>query len=264
MADKQKASPLLRVRIWAGGVMVVLIGVVFSFWFIPIAALGFKRLARCLHPLWAKLTLLCLGAQLKTEGLSNLPDGGFIAAATHHSLMDTFTYPAVIGPETCYLGKEELSRRPIFSWSFRLLENVFVERDAGERALKFILDHVQTLPPTHNVFIHPEGTRGPEGRVRPLTPGIVKLAVATQKPIVPMISLGGECLWPKGTFLPIPGTVHLIVGTPIPTETWTIESYGSHLDELRKALHTLMISNQNKNVQKSSDSNSPPPKNSTG
>ena len=244
MTEKQNVGTLLRVRIWFGGAMVIAVGVVFSFWFIPVAALGFKRLARCLHPLWAKMTLWCLGAKLKTEGLENLPGNGFIAAATHHSLMDTFTFPAVIGPETCYLGKEELSRRPIFSWSFRLLDNVFVERSAGEKALNAILAHVRTLPLGHNIFIHPEGTRGPEGRVRPLTPGIVKLAIETRKPIVPMVSWGGEVLWPKGTVLPLPGAVDLVVGKPISTESWSLESYGKHLDELRIELHRLMMASK--------------------
>ena len=229
-----------RVRVALGGVMTLGVGVIFSLWFIPVALLGFKRLARTLHPVWAKLTLGCLGVRLEALGLEHLPKGGFIAAATHHSLVDTVTYPAAIGPETCYLGKAELSRRPIFAQSFRLLDNVFVERGDGERALEVVLEHVRTLPPTHNVFIHPEGSRGPEGRVRPLTPGVVRLAVETRKPIVPMISTGGEALWPKGELLPVPGPVKIIVGLPLSTEGWTMETYGVHLDEVRMALHRLM------------------------
>ena len=242
MGPRENVKPWTALRIWVGGFFVLLVGLMFSLWFIPVAFLGFKRLARTLHPLWAKATLVCLGAKLTTEGIERLPQTGFIAAATHHSLMDTFTYPAVIGPETCYLGKEELSRRPIFATSFRLLDNVFVERDAGEKALDLILEHVQNLPPTHNIFIHPEGSRGPEGKVRPLTPGIVKLAIETQKPIVPMVSLGGEPLWPKGFIFPLPGPVSIVIGEPIDTKDWKLETYGTHLDALRKELHQLLKS----------------------
>jgi len=245
MGPRDKVNPFITFRIWMGGFLVMVVGLVFSFWFIPLAFLGFKKLARTLHPLWAKATLACLGARLSTKGLERLPKTGFIAAATHHSLMDTFTYPAVIGAETCYLGKEELSRRPIFSTSFRLLDNVFVERDAGEKALDQILEHIQKLPKTHNIFIHPEGSRGPEGKVRPLTPGIVKLAIETQKPIVPMVSLGGEPLWPKGFIFPLPGPVSILVGEPIDTQDWKLETYGTHLDALRKALHQLIKSGGN-------------------
>jgi 1-acyl-sn-glycerol-3-phosphate acyltransferase len=245
MSPTQKVSPLITFRVWVGGILVMLVGLIFSLWFIPVAGLGFKKLARKLHPLWAKATVACLGAKLTCHGLKHLPSEGFIAAATHHSLMDTFTYPAVIGPETCYLGKQELSRRPIFSQCFRLLENVFVERDAGEKALEIIVAHIQALPPTHNLFIHPEGTRGPEGRVRPLTPGIIKLAIETQKPIVPMVSLGGEKLWPKGALFPLPGHVSIVVGEPIDTRNWTLETYGTHLDHLRKTLHELMKTGAN-------------------
>ncbi len=248
MTQRDKINPLLTIRIWLGGVMVLLVGLVFAFWFIPVAFLGFKRLARTLHPLWARMTLGCLGARLHTQGLEKLPADGFIAAATHHSLMDTFTYPAVIDAETCYVGKQELSRRPVFSWCFRLLDNVFVERSDGEKALELIIEHVHQLPPGHNIFIHPEGKRGPEGRVRPLTPGIIKLAIETQKPIVPMVSLGGEPLWPKGTIFPAPGDVSIVVGSPIPTLDWKLETYGKHLDEIRKSLHQLMVTGKDFNM----------------
>ncbi|MED5463322.1 MAG: lysophospholipid acyltransferase family protein [Myxococcota bacterium] len=240
MAHDGEMSWWMKARVGAGGVLTMVVGLLFSLWFIPVASLGFKRLARRLHPCWAWATLRCLGARLETQGLEHLPEGGFIAAATHHSLMDTVTYLAVLPPETCYLGKAELSRRPVFAQSFRLMENIFVDREDGERALEKILEHVQTLPASHNIFLHPEGTRGPEGRVRPLTPGVINLAVQTRKPIVPMISTGGEALWPKGALLPLPGPVAIIVGEPISTTDWSMESYGAHLDELRGALHKLM------------------------
>jgi 1-acyl-sn-glycerol-3-phosphate acyltransferase len=240
MAHKGEMSWWMKARVGAGGVLTMAVGLLFSLWFIPVASLGLKRLARSLHPCWARVTLWCLGTRLRAQGLEHLPEGGFIAAATHHSLMDTVTYLAVLPPETCYLGKAELSRRPIFSQSFRLLENIFVDRDDGERALEVILEHVQTLPASHNVFLHPEGTRGPEGRVRPLTPGIINLAVQTRKPIVPMISIGGEVLWPKGAPLPQPGPVEIVVGEPLSTAHWSMETYGAHLDEIRGALHRLM------------------------
>lgn len=240
MAQQGEISGWTKVRMGIGGVLVMGVGGLFSLWFIPVASLGFKRLARRLHPAWARITLWCLGARLRARGVEQLPEGGFIAAATHHSLMDTITYPAVIGAETCYLGKAELSRRPVFSRCFRLLDNVFVDRDQGEHALELILEHVGSLPPSHNVFIHPEGTRGPEGRVRPLTPGIIKVAVLTRKPIVPMISTGGEALWPKGALLPVPGRVEIVIGEPISTEEWSMDTYGAHLDELRGALHGLI------------------------
>ena len=122
-----------------------------------------------------------------------------------------------------------------------------MERDAGEKALDKILEHVEKLPKNHNIFIHPEGSRGPEGKVRPPTPGIVKLAIETQKPIVPMVSLGGEPLWPKGFIFPVPGPVSIVIGEPIATDQWKLESYGTHLDALRKALHQLLKNGGNQN-----------------
>ena len=177
-----------------------------------LAAVGQTIRARSIMPVWGKGVLLCFGTRFSVTGQEYLPSGNFIAAVSHHSLLDTFIYPAILPPETCYIAKSELSRLPIFSRAFRLMGNIFVRRGEGMVALSELIRHVQSLPPHHTVFIHPEGTRGSEGSARPLKPGIVYLACETQKSVVPIVSLGGNRMWPKGGSLPDPGHISIHVG----------------------------------------------------
>ena len=106
-------------------------------------------------------------------------------------------------------------------------------------ALSELVSHIQGLPPQHIVFIHPEGTRGPEGSARPLKLGIVYLACETQKPVVPIVSLGGERMWPKGVSLPDPGHISIHIGQPIATEAWRADTAEEHLREVRDGLDDL-------------------------
>ena len=204
-----------------------------------LAAVGQTVRARSIMPVWGKGVLLCFGTRLSVTGQENLPSGNFIAAVSHHSLLDTFIYPAILPPETCYVAKSELSRLPIFSRAFRLMGNTFVHRGKGMGALSKLIRHVQSLPPHHTVFIHPEGTRGPEGNARPLKPGIVYLACETHKSVVPIVSLGGDRMWPKGVPLPNPGHISIHVGQPIMTDTWQIDTVEMHLEEVLSGLNDL-------------------------
>ena len=204
-----------------------------------LAAVGQTVRARTIMPVWGRGVLLCFGTRLSVSGLELLPSSNYIAAVSHHSLLDTFIYPAILSPETCYIAKHELSKLPIFSRAFRLLGNAFVRRGDGMTALSELMRHTQGLPPQHTVFIHPEGTRGPEGSARPLKLGVVCLACETQKPVVPIVSVGGQRMWPRGVSLPDPGHVLIHIGQPIATGAWRVDTAEAHLREVKCGLDDL-------------------------
>ena len=190
-------------------------------------------------PLWGKGFLRCFGVRLAVHGRKLLPAEGLIVAASHHSLLDTFIYPAILDPKSCYVAKSELARIPLFATAFRLLGNVFVERGGDKSSRETLLRHVEALPPGFSVFIHPEGTRGLEGKVRPMKAGIVHLACQTRQAIIPMVCLGGARLWPRGVDLPSRGNVSIYVGAPIVTEGWHADRAEEHLAELAAAMDDL-------------------------
>ena len=224
------------IRKWCGAFGAIGWSVLCALVMTGLAAVGQTIRARAIMPIWGKGVLLCFGTRFSVSGLEQLPSSNFITAVSHHSLLDTFIYPAILPPETCYIAKSELSRLPIFSRAFRLLGNAFVRRGEGRGALSELVTHVQGLPPQHTVFIHPEGTRGPEGCARPLRLGVISLACETQKPVVPIVSLGGERMWPKGVSLPDPGHISIHIGQPIATEAWRTDTAEEHLREVRDGL----------------------------
>ena len=64
------------------------------------------------------------------------------------------------------------------------------------------------------LIIFPEGTRSTTGEMRPFKSGIGALVAGRDLNVVPCHLRGSFRVWPKGTRLPRPGKVQLVVGEP--------------------------------------------------
>jgi 1-acyl-sn-glycerol-3-phosphate acyltransferase len=62
------------------------------------------------------------------------------------------------------------------------------------------------------VLVFPEGSRGPEGMLRPGQPGAGMLAVLSGAPVVPVYIRGSGRALPRGTWLPRPAKVTVTFG----------------------------------------------------
>jgi 1-acyl-sn-glycerol-3-phosphate acyltransferase len=72
----------------------------------------------------------------------------------------------------------------------------------------------------------PEGTRIPRGQAGSYKSGGTRLAVATGAPVIPVAVTSARC-WPRKAFVKHPGTVHVSIGKPIPSD-------GRSADELMR------------------------------
>ena len=64
------------------------------------------------------------------------------------------------------------------------------------------------------LLVFPEGTRGPEGRLREPKPGAALLAVLSGAAVVPVFVRGSGRAWPRGRRLPMPAKVRVAFGPP--------------------------------------------------
>ena len=65
------------------------------------------------------------------------------------------------------------------------------------------------------LLVFPEGTRGPEGVLRPAKAGAGMLAVVSGAPVVPVYVSGSGRAWPKGARFPRPARVTVAFGEPL-------------------------------------------------
>jgi putative phosphoserine phosphatase / 1-acylglycerol-3-phosphate O-acyltransferase len=186
---------------------------------LPKPATELYDLARpLLHP-------LLLPWRIDAEGLENIPrEGSVILASNHRSYLDGGVIAALAswrGRKLRFLGKREIFEAPVLKYVARATGQIPVDRGTGStRPLRKAID---ALDRGEAVAILPQGTipRGerffdPVLRGRP---GVVRMALASGAPVVPIGIWGTERIWPRNARLPDLGTlkekVLARVGEPI-------------------------------------------------
>jgi cytidylate kinase len=171
--------------------------------------------------LLARVVRVVLSAfvRLRVEGdLAAIPrTGPVILAVNHASNADPVVLGAVLtlrlGRRMHWLAKKEIFDWPIVGWMARNGGIHPVDRSTADveafRTARRILDEGQVL------FVFPEGTRSPDGRLQRSKDGVAMLALRTGALIVPIGIAGSDKVWPKGSKLPRPGgRVTVTVGKP--------------------------------------------------
>jgi long-chain acyl-CoA synthetase len=64
------------------------------------------------------------------------------------------------------------------------------------------------------LILFPEGTRSPDGQLKPFRPGVGSLLAGLNVPVVPCAIHGGHHAMPRGTIVPRPRSLRLIIGYP--------------------------------------------------
>jgi cytidylate kinase len=158
--------------------------------------------------------------RVRFEGaIDQIPrEGPVIFAANHISNADPVILGAWLVPRLGrrlhWLAKKEMFGWPIIGWMAAHGGMHPVDRSTADvealRLARRILDE------GHPLFVFPEGTRSPDGRLQEAKDGVSMLALRTGAPIVPIGIAGSDRVWPKGRKLPRPGgRVTVMVGRPI-------------------------------------------------
>jgi len=169
--------------------------------------------------LYAVLKPLAVGAahacfRIRARGAGRVPrDGPLLLAANHSSVLDPPLVGVVLPRELDFLAKAELFRLPLVGALIRRLNAHPVERAGSDAAaLRMAL---RLLEAGRALLVFPEGTRGPEGRLRPGRPGTGMLAALSGAPVVPVYIEGSGRALPRGAAFPRPHRVTVSFGAPL-------------------------------------------------
>ena len=171
----------------------------------------------CLYSVAQTLTrLTCvLLFRMRAFGVENVPRRGRVVLASNHQ---SFLDPVLVGVppprELRYMGRQSLFRPPAFAWLLRGVGTFPVQR--GSADLKAIRAGIEMLRAGQGLVLFPEGTRSPDGRIRPFRPGFALLAARAEAPIVPAAVDGAFAAWPRHRKLPRAGRVCVRYGEPLP------------------------------------------------
>jgi 1-acyl-sn-glycerol-3-phosphate acyltransferase len=163
--------------------------------------------------LWL-LRVVC-GTKVDFRGLEKLPPGGFLVAAKHQSLWETFAL-LVIFDDPAFILKRELQWIPFFGWYTLKARSIAVNRSGGSAALVAMNQRAgEEARHGRQIVIFPEGTRRPVGAKPAYKYGIAHMYEQMGMPCAP-VGLNSGVFWPRRKFLRFPGTITVEIGEAIP------------------------------------------------
>ena len=161
--------------------------------------------------------------RVRVEGLENIPPSVCIFAANHISNVDPIAFVPAIPRRVSVLLKSELFRIPILSTAMRLAKFVPVDRADKEAAVASVNVALGVLKEGLSLAVYPEGTRSPDGRLRPFKKGTFALAIEAGVPIVPVSISGAQHLMRKGEWTMRPGEIVVRFGPPVDASQYRME-----------------------------------------
>ncbi len=153
-------------------------------------------------------------------GRENLPtDQSFILVANHTSHLDTLCLLASLPLGKLHRAFPAAARDYFFVGVPALLAAAVVANALPfdrHTDIRESLDLCRELleNPGNVLLIFPEGTRSVTGQIGEFKAGIGLLAAASRHPVVPCYLQGGDEALPKGSWLPRPRRLQLIIGKP--------------------------------------------------
>jgi 1-acyl-sn-glycerol-3-phosphate acyltransferase len=149
------------------------------------------------------------------EGAELVPtEGPLILAPVHRSFIDFWVASeAVPGRHLHYMTKDTLWKNRFLASLIPKLGGFPVNREAADREALRLAQSV--LEAGGALVLFPEGTRRTGPVVEDLHEGVAFLSARTGAPIVPLGIGGSASVMPKGSLIPRPRHIHLVVGEPI-------------------------------------------------
>ena len=153
----------------------------------------------------------------KFYGRENFQKGqSYIYVSNHTSFLDIPGLCMIIGKEFRPMAKKELLKIPVFGWIARGA-CVIVDRSSSESKKKSLEKLKETLEQCISILLFAEGTQNRSKEpLQPFKDGAFRIAIDTQKPILPMVVVGAGRLMPPGTIEMHPGLIKIFVGPEIP------------------------------------------------
>ena len=172
---------------------------------------------------------------------AEVPKGGFLFFSNHASMLDILAlFVALKETPFVFAAKRELFKVPFIGWHLRLAGYVEVDRDNRERVISAYERAAKQIRERGTVVtVYPEGTRSPDGTVRPFKKGAFMLAIESQVPIVPVAVDGAQHALRKHTLRLYGHPIRVVVGAPIETHGLTAADRDELLRRTRLAILDL-------------------------
>lgn len=136
---------------------------------------------------WSASSAKGLKIYIEATGEDNVPEGGFVYASNHESLVDILVLGAALPGDFKWAAKRSVMNVPFLGWHLRLAGHVPVDRNKGKDAALAVMEAFESVLRNEKpLLVFPEGTRTADGKLKAFKDGAFRAAVLTGKPVVPV------------------------------------------------------------------------------
>jgi 1-acyl-sn-glycerol-3-phosphate acyltransferase len=179
-----------------------------------------NRIFTKITKIWMQMFLPLVGCPLKVVGKEHFIKGeNYVVVCNHNSLMDVpLTTPFIPGANKT-IAKKSMAKTPVFGIVY-IKGAVLVDRNSDASRRKSFEDMKQVLKAGLHMVIYPEGTRNrTNDPLKPFFEGAFKLAVSSQKEIIPTLLFNTKkVLPPNKSFFFSPQKLQMHFLPPVATE----------------------------------------------
>ncbi|MBM4159638.1 MAG: 1-acyl-sn-glycerol-3-phosphate acyltransferase [Ignavibacteria bacterium] len=231
-------SILRSLRVWIASISLILLWVPFLAVIrlfdrdknVMRTGLWFRRLGRALtktNPFW----------KLKITGSDTLPESRAYVVVSNHQSMADIPLISNLKWEMKWVGKKELFRTPIIGWLMSMAGDIPLDRKDSRSGARMIRSALKYLNNGCPVMFFPEGTRTPDGTVRPFTDSAFYLAIKANVSVLPVAVEGSyQCLPKRSWVFGSPAEVRMRVFAPLETTGMTMRDVSRLRDTVRGAI----------------------------
>jgi 1-acyl-sn-glycerol-3-phosphate acyltransferase len=152
--------------------------------------------------------------RIEFEGADRAPkEGAMILAPNHVSYCDPFWVSIPFKRPLQYMTWEKITQLPLLGRLSMAYGAFPVKIEKGDRAA--LRHSLEQLKRGGGLVIFPEGGRTQTGRLMPFKAGVIRLALETNAPIVPVTIIGGYRAFSPHHIFPRPYKVKVIYHEPI-------------------------------------------------
>lgn len=152
--------------------------------------------------------------RIEFKGVEHVPkSGAMIVAPNHVSYLDPLWVSIPIGRPLRYMTWDRMTRLPLLGPLMLAYGSFPVSLEKGDRAaLKASLEQLRA---GGGLMVFPEGARTSSGRLEEFKPGVIRLAIETGAPIVPVTIIGGYRAFCRHHYFPRPFKIRIVYHEPI-------------------------------------------------
>ena len=176
----------------------------------------------------------------KIKGLENLPNNkNFIIAANHQSYIDFISLISIFDKHLTFLAAEKFYTSFFWRPIMKISKQIKVDRKAKDKS-EVIKRAIDVLNRNKILAIFPQGTRSRNGKIEKYYPGAAKIAIKTNKEIIPIgIKKTFDVLPPHKKFPKIKKIVEINIGKPISTKNYKNKDFSCLINKLMNEISRL-------------------------